>query len=48
MRVERKRFAAGCQVAIADFTLAAVPRLHDPDSPLVLVRSKLATANTTA
>jgi phosphatidylserine decarboxylase len=34
--------------AIADFTLAAVPRLHDPNAPLVLVRSKLATANTTA
>jgi len=34
--------------AIADFALAAVPRLHDPNAPLVLVRSKLATANTTA
>ena len=34
--------------AIADFNLAAVPRLHDPNAPLVLVRSKLATANTTA
>ena len=30
--------------AIADFTLAAVPRLHDPNAPLVLVGSKLATA----
>ncbi|HUH67629.1 MAG TPA: phosphatidylserine decarboxylase family protein [Mycobacterium sp.] len=30
--------------AIADFTLAAVPRLHDPSAPLVLVGSKLATA----
>jgi phosphatidylserine decarboxylase len=34
--------------AIADFTLAAIPEPHDPDAPLVLVRSKLATANTTA
>jgi len=34
--------------AIADFTLAAVPRLHDLNVPLVPVRSKLATANTTA
>lgn len=34
--------------AIADFTLAAVPRSYDPNAPLVLVRSKLATANTTA
>ncbi len=33
--------------AIADFTLAAIPRWHDPNAPLVLVRSKLATANTT-
>ena len=32
---------------IADFTLAAVPQPHDPNAPLVLVRSKLATANTT-
>ncbi|HTY33987.1 phosphatidylserine decarboxylase family protein [Mycobacterium sp.] len=34
--------------AIADFTLAAVPRLNDPNAPLVRVRSKLATANRTA
>jgi phosphatidylserine decarboxylase len=34
--------------AIADFALAAVPRLQDANAPLVLVRSKLATANTTA
>ena len=34
--------------AIADFTLAALPQPHNPDAPLVLVRSKLATANTTA
>jgi len=33
--------------AIADFTLAATPRPHDPHAPLVLVGSKLATANTT-
>ena len=33
---------------IADFALAAVPRLQDPNAPLVLVQSKLATANTTA
>ena len=30
--------------AIADFALAAVPQPHDPDAPLMLVRSKLATA----
>ena len=34
--------------AIAEFTLAAVPQPHDPNATLVLVRSKLATANTTA
>ncbi len=34
--------------AIAQFTLAAVPQPNDPDAPLVLVRSKLATANATA
>ena len=34
--------------AIADFTLAALPQLQNPDAPLLLVRSKLATANTTA
>jgi phosphatidylserine decarboxylase len=34
--------------AIAEFTLAAIPQPHDPDAPLVLVRSKLATANPTA
>jgi phosphatidylserine decarboxylase len=31
--------------AIAEFALAAIPQPHDPDAPLVLVRSKLATAN---
>jgi phosphatidylserine decarboxylase len=31
--------------AIAEFTLAAIPQPHDPDAPLVLVRSKLATAS---
>jgi phosphatidylserine decarboxylase len=34
--------------AIAEFTLAAIPQPHDPKAPLVLVRSKLATANATA
>jgi phosphatidylserine decarboxylase len=34
--------------AIADFTLAAVPRWHDPHAPQVRVRSKLATASRTA
>jgi phosphatidylserine decarboxylase len=33
--------------AIADFTLAALPQPHDPHAPLVLVRSRLAVANTT-
>jgi len=33
--------------AIAEFTLAAIPQPHDPKAPLVLVRSKLATANVT-
>jgi phosphatidylserine decarboxylase len=33
--------------AIAEFTLAAIPQPHDPHAPLVLVRSKLATANAT-
>ena len=33
--------------AIAEFTLAAVPQPHDPNAPLVLVRSKLATAGAT-
>ncbi len=33
---------------IADFTLDALPQRHDPNAPLLLVRSKLATANTTA
>jgi phosphatidylserine decarboxylase len=33
--------------AIADFTLSAIPQPHDPNAPLVHVRSKLATANTT-
>ena len=32
--------------AIAGFALAAIPQPHDPNAPLVLVRSKLATANT--
>ena len=34
--------------AIAEFTLAAIPQPHDPQAPLVLVRSKLATANASA
>ncbi len=29
---------------IAEFSLAAIPQPHDPDAPLVLVRSRLATA----
>jgi phosphatidylserine decarboxylase len=33
--------------AIAEFTLAAIPLPHNPNAPLVLVRSKLATANMT-
>ncbi len=33
--------------AIAEFALAAIPQPHDPNAPLVLVRSKLATANAT-
>jgi phosphatidylserine decarboxylase len=33
---------------IADFTLPAIPQPHDPHAPLMLVRSKLATATTTA
>jgi phosphatidylserine decarboxylase len=32
---------------IADFTLTAIPRPHDPNAPLVRVCSKLAIANTT-
>ncbi|MGI8411420.1 MAG: phosphatidylserine decarboxylase [Solirubrobacteraceae bacterium] len=32
---------------IAQFTLAAIPQPHDPDAPLVLVRSKLAISNLT-
>jgi len=32
--------------AIAEFSLAAIPQPHDPNAPLVLVHSKLATANT--
>ena len=32
---------------IADFRLEALPRPHDPDAPLVLVRSRLATARAT-
>ncbi len=31
--------------SIAEFSLAAIPQPHDPKAPLVLVRSKLATAN---
>jgi phosphatidylserine decarboxylase len=34
--------------AIAEFSLAAIPRPHDPQAPLVLVRSRLATGNATA
>jgi phosphatidylserine decarboxylase len=33
--------------AIAEFTLGAIPQPHDPEAPLMLVRSKLATANPT-
>jgi phosphatidylserine decarboxylase len=33
--------------AIAEFTLAAIPQPLGPNAPLVLVRLKLATANTT-
>jgi phosphatidylserine decarboxylase len=32
--------------AIAEFALAAIPQRHDPEAPLVLVRSRLAIANT--
>ena len=32
--------------AIAEFALAAIPQPHDPNAPLVLVRSKLAVAST--
>jgi len=32
---------------IAEFTLGAIPQPHDPDAPMALVRSKLATANRT-
>jgi len=31
--------------AIAEFSLGAIPQPHDPQAPLVLVRSRLATAN---
>jgi phosphatidylserine decarboxylase len=34
--------------AIAEFSLAAIPQPHDPEAPLVLVRSRLATANAAA
>jgi phosphatidylserine decarboxylase len=34
--------------AIAEFSLGAIPQPHDPDAPLVLVRSRLATASATA
>jgi phosphatidylserine decarboxylase len=33
--------------AIAEFSLAAIPQPHDPQAPLVLVCSRLATANAT-
>lgn len=33
---------------IADFSLGALPQPHDPEPPLVLVRSRLATARATA
>jgi phosphatidylserine decarboxylase len=33
--------------AIAEYTLAAIPQPHDPQAPLMLVRSKLAIASTT-
>jgi phosphatidylserine decarboxylase len=33
--------------AIAEFSLAAIPQPHEPQAPLVLVRSRLATANAT-
>ena len=29
---------------IGDFAMTAIPQPHDPDGPLVLVRSRLATA----
>jgi phosphatidylserine decarboxylase len=32
---------------IAEFTLGAIPQPHDPEAPLMLVRSRLATANPT-
>ena len=35
------------QAQSRSFTLAAIPQPHDPNAPLVLVRSKLATANMT-
>jgi phosphatidylserine decarboxylase len=34
--------------AIAEFALSAIPQPHDPRAPLMLVRSKLATASTAA
>lgn len=34
--------------AIAQFSLGAIPQPHDPHAPLVLVRSRLATANQSA
>ncbi|MBV9819568.1 MAG: phosphatidylserine decarboxylase family protein [Solirubrobacterales bacterium] len=34
--------------AIAEFTLAAIPQPHDPHAPLMLVRSRLATAEAAA
>jgi phosphatidylserine decarboxylase len=34
--------------AIAEFALQAIPQPHDPDAPLVLVRSRIATANAAA
>jgi phosphatidylserine decarboxylase len=32
---------------LADFSLGALPQPHDPEAPLVLVRSRLATARAT-
>jgi phosphatidylserine decarboxylase len=34
--------------AIAEFTLGAIPQPHDPSAPIVRVRSRLATARSTA
>jgi hypothetical protein len=32
---------------IAQFSLGAIPQPHDPNAPLMLVRSQIATARTT-